>query len=398
MGRQLRKTGSIMIAFALVLGMTAPVAGAAGKVSLSAKKITVEVGSKETLKVKKAGKKKVKWSVKNGKKYISLSKKKKTSVVVKGKKAGKAVVQAKVGNKKLTCKVTVKKAKVKENTVQPAVTSAPPVSATQSPAQTSTSEPTSTPGTETTVPATETPASPSPTAPVDLEEGEFRYDGLDTSWIDPSKPMIAFTFDDGPGGAYGGSDQETGMRIQQALKDAGAHATFFYIGSKIASGDTSKAEVKQAVDWGFEIANHSYDYDGLNNATAETIEEKLSKTDKLLSEISGYSSFLFRAPNVAYSDTMFETIKAPLIDVSNWSNDWQSSVTTEQIITNVKRAKDGDIVNFHSTQVTTAEAVPTLLAYFKEQGVQIVSVSELFAVRGQKLMEGVKYSSCPPSK
>ena len=113
LGRQLRKTGSIMIAFALVLGMTAPVAGAAGKVSLSAKKITV---------------------VKNGKKYISLSKKKKTSVVVKGKKAGKAVVQAKVGNKKLTCKVTVKKAKVKENTVQPAVTSAPPVSATQSPA------------------------------------------------------------------------------------------------------------------------------------------------------------------------------------------------------------------------------------------------------------------------
>lgn len=397
MGRQLRKTGSIMIAFALVLGMTAPVAGAARKVSLSAKKITVEVGSKDTLKVKNTGKKKVKWTIKNGKKYISLSKKKKTSVVVTGKKVGKAVVQAKVGNKKLTCKVTVKKAKVKENTVQPSVTSAPPVSATQSPASTATS----TPGTETTSPATETPASspsPSPTAPVILEEGEFRYDGLDTSWIDPSKPMIAFTFDDGPGGGYGSDDQETGMRIQQALKDAGAHATFFYIGSKIASGDTTKAEVKQAVDWGFEIANHSYDYDGLNNASAETIQEKLSKTDKLLSDISGYSSFLFRAPNVAYSDTMFEVIKAPLIDVSNWSNDWQSSVTTEQIINNVKRAKDGDIVNFHSTQVTTAEAVPTLLAYFKEQGVQIVSVSELFAVRGQKLMEGVKYSSCPPSK
>lgn len=386
-----------MIAFALVLGMTAPVAGAARKVSLSAKKITVEVGSKDTLKVKNTGKKKVKWTIKNGKKYISLSKKKKTSVVVTGKKVGKAVVQAKVGNKKLTCKVTVKKAKVKENTVQPSVTSAPPVSATQSPASTATS----TPGTETTSPATETPASspsPSPTAPVILEEGEFRYDGLDTSWIDPSKPMIAFTFDDGPGGGYGSDDQETGMRIQQALKDAGAHATFFYIGSKIASGDTTKAEVKQAVDWGFEIANHSYDYDGLNNASAETIQEKLSKTDKLLSDISGYSSFLFRAPNVAYSDTMFEVIKAPLIDVSNWSNDWQSSVTTEQIINNVKRAKDGDIVNFHSTQVTTAEAVPTLLAYFKEQGVQIVSVSELFAVRGQKLMEGVKYSSCPPSK
>lgn len=396
MEKKLQKAGSIIVTLALVMGMAAPMAVAAGKVSLSAKKITIEVGNKKTLKVKNVGKKKVKWTVKKGKKYISLSKKKKASVVVNGKKAGKAVVQAKAGKKKLTCNVTVKASKVVAKTNQPAVTSAPPVSVTKLP------DTTNTPGAGTPSPVPESPAtsetpSPSPTVPPALEEGEFRYDGLDTSWIDPSKPMIAFTFDDGPGGGYGSDDQETGMRIQQALKDAGAHATFFYIGSRITASDAAQAEVKQAVDWGFEIANHSYDYDALNKASAEVIEEKLSKTDKLLSEISGYSGFLFRAPNVSYSDTMYDTIKVPLIDVSNWSNDWQSSVTTEQIITNVKRAKDGDIVNFHSTQVTTAEAVPTLLDYFKEQGVQIVSVSELFAVRGEKLMGGVKYSSCPPA-
>ena len=42
---------------------------------------------------------------------MALSKKKKTSVTIKGKKAGKAKVQAKVGKKKYVCKVTVKNKK-----------------------------------------------------------------------------------------------------------------------------------------------------------------------------------------------------------------------------------------------------------------------------------------------
>ena len=60
------------------------------------------MGQKKTIKVKNA--KKVKWSIKSGKKYITLSNKKKTSVVVKGKKAGKATITAQIGTTKLSCK------------------------------------------------------------------------------------------------------------------------------------------------------------------------------------------------------------------------------------------------------------------------------------------------------
>ena len=105
----------------------------------------------------------------------------------------------------------------------------------------------------------------------------------------------------------------------------------------------------------------------------------------------GYSSFLFRAPNVAYGDTMFEVIDAPIIDVSNWSHDYKPEVTKEQIVANVKKARDGDIINMHSAYEKTADAVPEILAYFQEKGIQVVSVSELFAIRGKKLMKGVKY-------
>lgn len=398
---------SLVLVCALVAGITVPVS-AAKKMKLSSKKITLKVGQKKKLEVKNTAKK-VKWSIKSGKKYISLSGKKKTSVVVKAKKQGKAVVLAKIGKKKLTCQVTIKKADTKKPNVPTTAPTATvtPAMPTSTPVSTITPVPSQSP-TETPVTTPEVTESPEPEEP--LEPGEFRYEGLDRAWIeeniDPSKPVVAMTFDDGPGG-NGKDFVDYGMRIQQALKDAGAHATFFYIGGNIEKSEECKQEVKQALDWGFEIANHSYDYASLatkvnedKGITAEKIKEqikeKLEKTDAILTEMSGYSSFLFRAPNVEYSDLMFEVIDAPIIDVSNWSHDYKpdNEVDKDKIVANVKAARDGDIINMHSTYEKTAEAVPEILAYFKEKGIQVVSVSELFAIRGKKLMKGVKISRC----
>lgn len=230
-----------------------------------------------------------------------------------------------------------------------------------------------------------------------LPSTEFTYEGLDMQWIndniDPSKPIVAMTFDDGPGGYNGFVDY--GMQIQEALKAAGAHATFFYIGSHVARDEQSKAEVKQALDYGFEIANHSWDSGSLKAESVANVKKKIDDTNAVLKEISGYSNFLFRAPNVEYGDAMYAAINAPFIDVSNWSNDWNSSTTKETIVRNVcDQVKDGDIINMHSVHEKTAQAVPEILADFEEKGIQVVSVSELFAIRGQKLMTGVKYNKC----
>lgn len=76
---------------------------AAPKPTLSATSKTLTKGKAFTLKVKNAGKAKVKWTSSN-KKVATVSKVGK----VTAKKAGKATITAKVGKKKLTCKVTVK--------------------------------------------------------------------------------------------------------------------------------------------------------------------------------------------------------------------------------------------------------------------------------------------------
>ena len=72
---------------------------------LNAKKLTIHQKEARILKVKDA-KKKIKWRIVSGKKYISLKGGGRASIKVVGKKTGKARVQAK-GKKKLICKVTV---------------------------------------------------------------------------------------------------------------------------------------------------------------------------------------------------------------------------------------------------------------------------------------------------
>ncbi len=90
----------------MMLLMAVPVSASAANVKLSKTTMALCVGQKKTLTVKNT-KKKVTWS--SSKKGVaSVSSK----GVVKGKKEGKAKITAKVGNKKYTCTVVVKKSEL----------------------------------------------------------------------------------------------------------------------------------------------------------------------------------------------------------------------------------------------------------------------------------------------
>lgn len=173
MKRKVSKALGYVLVMVMVLCMLpTSISEAAKKKSpkLSKKSISIQVGKKKTIKVKKSVKK-AKWSVKSGKKYIKLSKKKKKSVVVSGKKAGKAVVLAKVDGKKLTCKVTVTKKNVKPSesgTTAKPTTAAPTQGNAGTPAPSDTSASSNTPEPSGTPAAGQTSA-PTPTPP----EGSF---------------------------------------------------------------------------------------------------------------------------------------------------------------------------------------------------------------------------------
>ena len=126
------------------------------KIKLNKKRITVNVGKTAKLKLCNS-KRKAKWAIVSGKKNVSLIKKKKSSVIVKGKKAGKAKVQARIKKKKYTCGVTILECSPKKNetpTLKKITTITPNATAATSPAILLTNKPTVSP---------KTTASPKPT-------------------------------------------------------------------------------------------------------------------------------------------------------------------------------------------------------------------------------------------
>lgn len=105
------KVIALTLSLALMLGvLSGNVAFAEKGAFLSSKKLTISKNKSKTLKVKNT-KAKVKWKIVSGKKNITIRKKGKTAVMVRGKSNGTSKVQANVGRKKLFCKVIVKNAK-----------------------------------------------------------------------------------------------------------------------------------------------------------------------------------------------------------------------------------------------------------------------------------------------
>lgn len=208
----------------------------------------------------------------------------------------------------------------------------------------------------------------------------------DTSWINPDKPMIAFTFDDGPIGDYNNSYSD---RILDVLEKYNMHSTFFYVGNKI--NDSNKAEIKRAYKLGCEIGNHTYTHSDLTKLSNDEILAEIYVTNNLLNEITGLDNFIVRPPFGSLNATVKEKINAPLITWSIDSGDWHGNYDSMTKIIK-EQARDGAIVLMHETYDYTAKAVEDLIPYFVEQGYQIVSVSELFAMKGVELIPGEVYS------
>lgn len=189
--------------------------------------------------------------------------------------------------------------------------------------------------------------------------------------IDPTQPMLALTFDDGP---YGPVD----LRILDALEAVGGRATFFIVGSRI---DGREETLKRIAASGCELGNHTYDHIMLKGLSKTEIREQLSKNDQKIFEVTGRHTTVLRPPGGAYDNTLYAVLQTPAvlwtIDTMDWSH--QNKNTTVQRV--LDHAEDGDIILMHDLFKPTADAVEELVPALCERGFQLVTVSELLAYR-----------------
>ena len=112
MKKTIKRVTAFIAAICIIGGLTIhacnPASVSAAAPKFSKKKITLRVGKTKTLKIKNADKK-VSFSISN--KNARLTVKSQYRCVIKGKHAGKCILTAKCGNRKLKCRITVKEKK-----------------------------------------------------------------------------------------------------------------------------------------------------------------------------------------------------------------------------------------------------------------------------------------------
>jgi len=201
--------------------------------------------------------------------------------------------------------------------------------------------------------------------------------------LDPSKPMIALTFDDGPG--------ERTMELLGILEQYKAKATFFMLGNRIGGNE---ATLKQMAKLGCELGNHSYDHPQLTDLPIPDIKNQIGTTSQLIAKGSGKDGpTLVRPPYGAVSDEVKANVPYPLILWDVDTLDWKTKNVQATIDSVLGNAKDGRVVLLHDIHGTTVDAAKEFIPKLIEEGYQLVTVSELAAAKGIPLVQGETYAS-----
>ena len=223
-------------------------------------------------------------------------------------------------------------------------------------------------------------------------EGETNAEGMVFSggrYIDPSKPMVALTFDDGP-------DVQVDGVLMDELEKVNGRATFFVVGQRV---EKFPEDIKNTVERGHEIGNHSYDHDiHLSSKGQDYIRNEFDKTDDAIEKAAGVRPALVRLPGGNISNDVKAVVKKPLIFWSIDTEDWRSRDAEKTQNSILSQVKDGDIVLMHALYLSTAQACKTVIPELHARGYQLVTVSELIHFRGQDVQggNGVQYKSFPP--
>lgn len=182
---------------------------------------------------------------------------------------------------------------------------------------------------------------------------------------------IAFTFDSGWIAEYTPA-------LLQILKDKNVPATFFHRGKW---AESNPHLVRQMVEDGHLIGNHSYTHPYMDRLSAVKVEEEIRKATEVLENLAGYKPWLYRPPYGACSPAVRKELAEQgythsvmwTIDTHDWKNPGVQYIINRV----VDNAKDGAIVLMHVGAPQTITALPTMIDKLREMGYTFALLDDL---------------------
>lgn len=190
---------------------------------------------------------------------------------------------------------------------------------------------------------------------------------------------VALSFDDGP-------DPDVTPAVLDALAAAGARATFFVIGQKLAA---QAALGRRIADEGHELGNHSWRHSRWQNFYGtRALHDEIQRCNAAIADITGTDRKpLYRAPIGLKSPPLARAAARAGIKICAWSlhardtRDMPAARVASRVL---DRVRPGDIILMHDghdlpgrTRPACAPAVTLILEGLRGKGLESVPISEL---------------------
>jgi len=201
--------------------------------------------------------------------------------------------------------------------------------------------------------------------------------------FDPSKPVIALSFDDGPG-VYT-------EKFVELFEKYNIRATFCTLGNLVL---TQQDALEHAVRLGNEVIGHSWDHKNLAKLSADDVRKQLVDTSNVIERVTGTRVQKFRPPYGAISDTMKDVAADLGYAIIYWSvdpEDWNTKDSDAVYNAVMHQVKNGSIILSHEIYKSTLVAYERLIPELLSQGYQFLTVSELLQYKYGRLTPGHVY-------
>ncbi|MGE3317876.1 MAG: polysaccharide deacetylase family protein [Candidatus Berkiella sp.] len=197
--------------------------------------------------------------------------------------------------------------------------------------------------------------------------------------VKTTQKVVALTFDDGPSEPYT-------QQILQVLNKNNVKGTFFVLGGNAKEYPNI---VKQIMNEGHELGNHSMYHDKMKNRSVDKIYNDIKSVDTILRNLGYQKEITFRAPFGITSDNLkvaLEKLNKRQVLFMFLPQDW-TKISSQQIHDNVmKELRPGLIITLHDggkRRDNTVKATQMLIDTLKQKGYRMVTVSELLSLKGQ---------------
>ncbi len=228
---------------------------------------------------------------------------------------------------------------------------------------------------------TETPLSPN-------ANNTWNTSDVDVSYVDSTRKLIAFTFDDAPSKTLE-NVCAVFAEYNSLHPDCMASATVFV--NSIYVNDNSLHQLHTAHILDMELGNHTHSHYDLTTLDEQALQAEIDRTDQALFQVDGRERHLLRAPFGKVNEQVKALAKTPIIDWTIDTLDW-TRVDADTIYNSVMSQKfSGAIVLMHDGYEETVAALKRLLPDLKNEGYQVVSVSALAKAHGCVLQNGGVY-------